>query len=94
MESHSDRSSSLSADSGGLIDLYALDSDCKIGDSSQTSLGEACCIVVLLQSRVGIGNCGHLNLIRLWQSSTFICTAILKCLGLPTCPKPLPYLTT
>ena len=48
MESHSDRSSSLSADSGGLIDLYALDSDCKIGDSSQTSLGEACCIVVLL----------------------------------------------
>lgn len=48
MESHSDRSSSLSADSGGLIDLYALDSDCKIGDSSQTSQGEARCIVVLL----------------------------------------------
>ena len=44
MEGHSDRSSSLSADSGGLIDLCALDSDCKIGDSSQASVGEASCI--------------------------------------------------
>ena len=48
MEGHSDRSSSLSADSGGLIDLCALDSDCKIGDSSQASLGEASHIIVLL----------------------------------------------
>ena len=34
MEGHSDKSSSLSVDSGGLIDLSVLDSDCKTGDSS------------------------------------------------------------